>query len=142
MKNINNKILIIDANYYKDISNNLMLGITNVLDNTDFSYVYHTVSGALEIPIAMNLLFSKNEFIGAIGVGCVIRGQTSHYDIVANVSAHGLLDVSMKYNIPVTNAIITVDSVAQATARAQPDMKNRGGHAAEALLDLIKFKNV
>ena len=88
MKDIKNKILIIDANYYKDISNNLILGITNVLDNIDFSYVYHTVSVALEIPIALNLLFSKTEFIGSIGVGCVFRVHTSHYDILANVSAH------------------------------------------------------
>jgi len=111
MKNENSNILIIDANYYKDISNNLMLGITNVLDNSDFSYIYYSVSGALEIPVAMNLLLSKSKFIGAIGVGCVVRGQTSHYDIVANVSAKGLLDVSIKYDIPVTNAIITVNSI-------------------------------
>ena len=141
MKNENGNILIIDANYYKDISNNLMLGITNVLDNSDFSYIYYSVSGALEIPVAMNLLLSKSKFIGAIGVGCVVRGQTSHYDIVANVSAKGLLDVSIKYDIPVTNAIITVNSITQAIERAKPDMKNRGGHAADALLDLIKLKN-
>jgi len=141
MKNENSNILIIDANYYKDISNNLMLGITNVFDNSDFSYIYYSVSGALEIPVAMNLLLSKSKFIGAIGVGCVVRGQTSHYDIVANVSAKGLLDVSIKYDIPVTNAIITVNSITQAIERAKPDMKNRGGHAADALLDLIKLKN-
>lgn len=141
MKNENSNILIIDANYYKDISNNLMLSITNVLDNSDFSYIYYSVSGALEIPVAMNLLLSKSKFIGAIGVGCVVRGQTSHYDIVANVSAKGLLDVSIKYDIPVTNAIITVNSITQAIERAKPDMKNRGGHAADALLDLIKLKN-
>tara|TARA_E500000075_G_scaffold76421_1_gene68768 strand:+ start:724 stop:1164 length:441 start_codon:yes stop_codon:yes gene_type:complete len=140
MKNENGNILIIDANYYKDISNNLMLGITNVLDNSDFSYIYQSVSGALEIPVAMNLLLSRSEFIGAIGVGCVVRGETSHYDIVANLSAKGLLDVSIKYDIPVTNAIITVNSFTQAIERAKPDIKNRGGHSADALLDLIKLK--
>ena len=138
MKNENSNILIIDANYYKDISNNLMLGITNVLDNSDFSYIYYSVSGALEIPVAMNLLLSKSKFIGAIGVGCVVRGQTSHYDIVSSVSAKSLSELAIKHSVPITNGILTVDNKEQALYRADKNKKNVGGHAAKACINIIE----
>ena len=97
-------------------------------------------SGVLEIPLAINLCLSndfyhsfENRISGIIAVGCVIRGETSHYDIVADNSARGIMDLSFKYNIPITNAILTVDNYDQAIKRS----KDKGQHALKALLGLI-----
>ena len=141
------RILIVDANYYKDISSHLMVGVKKVLEKYEFKkdeLDHIKVTGALEIPQAMNFILPRSignitDYLGAIGIGCVIKGETSNYEIVSHLSAKGLMDVSLKYNIPITNGILTVDNYNQALERAMPDKKDRGGHAASALMSLINL---
>ena len=89
----------------------------------------------MEIPQAINLVLKKAHYDGIIAVGCVIRGETSHYDIVADNSARGIMELSFKYNIPITNAILTVDNYDQAIVRS----KDRGQHALRALIGLMNI---
>ena len=133
------KILIIDAYYYDEVSTNLMDGIQTSLDD-EFKKLnlkpdYIVVAGALEIPQAINLVLKKTNYDGIIAVGCIIRGETSHYDIVADNSARGIMELSFKFNTPITNAILTVDNYDQAIARS----KERGQHAVKALIGLMNI---
>tara|TARA_B100000575_G_C22891841_1_gene518989 strand:- start:317 stop:736 length:420 start_codon:yes stop_codon:yes gene_type:complete len=133
------KILIIDAYYYDEVSVNLLNGINAALEEEfkelNLNPDYIVVSGALEIPQAINLVLQKTKYDGIIAVGCVIRGETSHYDIVADNSARGIMELSFKYNTPITNAILTVDTYDQAIARS----KDRGQHALKALIGLMNI---
>tara|TARA_B100000686_G_scaffold347491_1_gene436348 strand:+ start:888 stop:1307 length:420 start_codon:yes stop_codon:yes gene_type:complete len=133
------KILIIDAYYYDEVSANLLNGINAALEEEfkelNLNPDYIVVSGALEIPQAINLVLQKTKYDGIIAVGCVIRGETSHYDIVADNSARGIMELSFKYNTPITNAILTVDTYDQAIARS----KDRGQHALKALIGLMNI---
>ena len=133
------RILIVDAYYYDEVSTNLMDGIKSSF-NDEFKELnlkpdYIIVAGALEIPQAINLVLKKTSYDGIIAVGCIIRGETSHYDIVADNSARGIMELSFKYNTPITNAILTVDSYDQAIARS----KERGQHAVKALIGLMNI---
>ena len=121
------EVLIVDANYYKEISENLLNGIREFSKITSAKFDYVEVSGALEVPLAINIIMQKKSYDGVIGVGCVIRGETEHYDIVANLSAKGLMDTSIKYNIPITNAILTVNNYQQALERSDPQKKIEEG---------------
>ncbi len=133
------KILIVDAYYYDDVSTNLLNGINSELRDEykelNLNPDYIVVAGALEIPQAINLILSKTNYDGIIAVGCIIRGETSHYDVVADNSARGIMELSFKYNVPITNAILTVDNYDQAIARS----KERGQHALRALIGLMNI---
>jgi 6,7-dimethyl-8-ribityllumazine synthase len=115
-------------------------GIKAELDAAGAEYDVLTVPGALEIPSAVS--FSLNKGYDAFVVaGCIIRGETSHYDIVCNESARGVYDLVLAYDLPLGNAILTVENEAQALARAKTDQKNKGGEAAKAALRMLEIKN-
>ena len=139
------KILIINANYYQDISDRLVTGATNYLKENGIDYKVVNVPGALEISSAINSIISNNSLgdndIGFIAIGCVVRGETSHYDIVANESAAGLTQLSISKNIIVTNSILTVENKQQALDRSLDDKTNKGYHAAYACNLLLDIKN-
>ena len=130
-------ICLVSAPYYKDITDNLIRGALNVLKkiNTDTEIV--EVSGALEIPIAIKLM--ENEFDGFIAIGCVIRGETTHYEIVSTESSRGLTNLGLE-KICIGNAILTVENKMQAEKRANPKIFDKGGEACKALLGIIKIK--
>ena len=139
------KILIINANYYHDISDRLVAGATNYLEENGIDYKVVNVPGALEISSAINSIISNKSLgdndIGFIAIGCVVRGETSHYDIVANESAAGLTQLSISKNIIVTNSILTVENKQQALDRSLDDTTNKGYHAAYACYLLLDIKN-
>ena len=139
------KIYIINANYYEEISDRLVGGAINFLNENDIGYEIVNVPGALEIPTVINLIHNKintNTFdIGFIAVGCVIRGETSHYDIVVNESASGITQLSISDNIIITNSILTVENNKQALDRSLNDTTNKGYHAAYACNLLLDIKN-
>ena len=139
------KIYIINANYYEEISDRLVGGAINFLNKNDIGYEIVNVPGALEIPTVINLIHNKintNTFdIGFIAVGCVIRGETSHYDIVVNESASGITQLSIINNIIITNSILTVENNKQALERSLNDTTNKGYHAAYACNLLLDIKN-
>jgi 6,7-dimethyl-8-ribityllumazine synthase len=94
------------------------------------------VPGAWELPFAAKKIFSEKKADAVIACGCVIRGDTGHYDIVANESASGLMQVALEFAKPVMNAVLTVENVGQAEARARPDETNKGAEAARSLIEL------
>lgn len=141
------RVLIIEAPYYQEITDELGRGVTTVLEEAEVGHDWIAVPGALEIPQAFNHavtagLFGggeKSVYAGVIALGCVIRGETSHYDIVCNNTNHWLMETAIRHNIPVGNAILTVDTEAQALARARGGAEGKGGDAARACLRLIRI---
>jgi 6,7-dimethyl-8-ribityllumazine synthase len=142
-------VLIIEGRFYEAISDALLAGAVATLDAQGVSYDRMTVPGALEIPQVLAQAAAtglcprtaaNGKWDGAIALGCVIRGETSHYDIVCNNANHWLMEVAIKHAIPVGNGILTVDTEAQAQARAQGGADGKGGDAARACLRLIELQ--
>ena len=131
------KICIVSAPYYKDITENLIRGALNILKRIKADTEIVEVSGALEIPTAIKLM--ENEFDGFIAVGCVIRGETTHYEIVSMESSRGLSNLGLE-KVCIGNAILTVENRLQAEKRADPKVFDKGGEACNALLSIIKIK--
>ena len=132
-------LLIIEARFYDDISDELLRGAKAALAGARFDVV--TVPGALEVPAAIAMaLKGKTQYDGYIALGCVIRGETTHYDTVANESARGLMDLAVAFAVPIGNGILTVENETQAWVRARVSEQNKGGAAAEAALSMIALK--
>lgn len=140
------RVLVIASPYYEAIADELMQGVASVLDAAGVAYDRVVVPGALEIPQALAQAVDKGlipssavegRYDGAIALGCVIRGETAHYDIVCNNANHWLMETAIRHAIPLGNAILTVDSEAQALARASGGAAGKGGDAARACLGLI-----
>lgn len=138
-------IIMIEARFYEDISDLLIEGAIAECRKRGVTFERVAVPGALEIPqvlaaAAEARAAGRTTFDGAVALGCVIRGETGHYDIVCNNANHWLMDVAMKQSIPVGNAILTVDTRAQAIARAEGGINGKGGDAARACLRVIETK--
>lgn len=134
------KILIVQANFYQHISEFLLAGATKKINDLGYEFEVITVPGALEIPAVISIAKDSKKYVGYVGLGCVIRGETSHYDIVANESARGLSDLAIKEKLAIGNGILTVENEAQALERANPAQKDKGGFAAMACVEMIKIK--
>ena len=137
------RLLIVQARFYPHIADALLAGCTRVLDEAGAQYECITVPGALEIPaaIAMALDAAKRQpYDGVVALGCVIQGETYHFDLVSNESARGLMDLSIARQLAIGNGILTVDNEAQALARATADERNKGASAARAALAMVALK--
>ena len=139
---IEGKVLIIISKYYKDISENLLKSASIFLDEKFIKFDLIEVPGALEIPQALNiqLNMSKNTGIsyeGYIALGCVIKGETYHFEIVSNETNRGLMNIALKHSFPLGNGIITAYDYDQALKRSL----EKGSEAASACFELIKIKN-
>jgi 6,7-dimethyl-8-ribityllumazine synthase len=139
------RILVVEARFYDDVADLLLRGAKRVLRGAQAEFDIVTVPGALEIPaaimIALHAATARGEpYDGVVALGCVIRGETSHYDIVAGESARAIMDISIALDMPVGNGILTVDTDAQARARARPTGEDKGGGAARAALTLVRLK--
>jgi 6,7-dimethyl-8-ribityllumazine synthase len=139
------RILVVEARYYDDIADMLLRGAKRVLKDAGAQYEVVTVPGALEIPAAIMIAHhgatARDEpYDGVVALGCVIRGETSHYDIVAGESARAIMDISIALDMPMGNGILTVDTDAQARARARLTGGDKGGGAARAALTLVRLK--
>ena len=141
-------ILIIESRYYEAVADALLEGALAELKASGATSDKITVPGALEIPqalaqaVAAGLIPADevgSRYDGAIVLGCVIRGETSHYDIVCNNANHWLMDVAIRANVPLGNAILTVDTEAQAMARATGGRQGKGGDAVRACLSLVQL---
>ncbi len=132
-------IAIIVSPYYQQVSNHLLAGSKAHLDKNNVTYDVFEVPGALEIPLAVQQAINTDKYEGAIALGCVIRGETSHYDIVCNESARGLSDLALAYGFPIGNGILTCDTMDQAIVRGDPAQKNKGAAAADAVCSLIEL---
>ncbi len=139
-------VLIVEGRFYDEISDELAKGAIAALEEAGATYRRISVPGALEIPQVMNFAVkaglmpfgaSRWRYHGAIALGCVIRGETSHYDIVAGESARALLDIGIAAGMPIANGILTVENGSQAWERASITKGNKGAAAAQACLALI-----
>ena len=136
------RVLIIEARYYEDVANELAAGAIAELDAHGVSYDRVNVPGALEIPQALSsaIPLFDDLYVGAIVLGCVIRGETAHFDVVCHNANHWTMEVAINALIPVGNAILTVDTMEQAMARAKGGREGKGGQAARACLSLVAIE--
>ena len=133
------KILIVVAPYYKAIADNLVAGAKAEIEASGGTWELIEVPGALEVPSAIGIAERMSNFDGYVALGCVIRGETTHYDTVCNDSSRGLMELGLR-GLCVGNGILTVENVEQAQVRAEAAGQNKGGGAAEAALHLIALK--
>jgi 6,7-dimethyl-8-ribityllumazine synthase len=139
------RILIVEARFYEDIADALLAGATRALDAAGAAVERISVPGSLEVAPAIAIALDAAEragkpYEGAVALGCVIRGETLHFEIVSQESARALLDLSVAKRVPIGNGILTVDTDAQARVRASREGGDKGGVAAAAALALVRLK--
>ena len=139
------RFLIVEARFYADIADELLKGVFSALDEAQVGFDVLTVDGALEIPATIAIALDKAEVSGkpydaVVALGCVVRGETGHYDIVAGESARALMDISVSRKMPLANGIITVENMEQAWERANVSQLNKGRGAVEAALAVLYIK--
>ena len=139
------RILLVEARFYDDIADLLLAGAMKQLKAAGADVEHISVPGSLEVPAAIALALEaaakkRRPFDGVVALGCVIRGDTIHFEIVSNESARALMDLAITRNVPIGNGIITVNTEAQALARARMEEQDKGGDAARAALSLVRVK--
>ena len=140
-------IMIVESPYYKEIADRMIESVLIELKEVGATYERFEVPGTFELPGAIRMAIEsykypseRKRFDGYIALGCVIRGETSHYDYVCNESARGLNDLVLKYGIALGYGVLTTENHEQAMARAAVDRGNKGADAANACLRMIEFK--
>lgn len=136
-------ILIVEARFYPQISDELLRGATAALSAADATFDRVEVPGVFEIPAAIRMALAAapaRTYDGFLALGCVIRGETTHYDIVANESARALQNLTTEFLLALGFGVLTVENEAQAWARARVDKKNKGAEAAQACLAMIALR--
>jgi len=139
------RILIVEARFYEDIADALLAGATRALQKVGAVFDRVSVPGSLEVAPAIAIAADAAErsgrpYDGAVALGCVIRGETLHFEIVSQESARALLELSVVRRLPIGNGILTVDTNAQAWTRARPEEADKGGDAVWAALSLVRLK--
>lgn len=139
--------MIVEAPYYEDIAAELARGAIAALEDHGASYERVQVPGAFEIPAAiafairaLDFYAGRRRFDGFVALGCVIRGETSHYDYVCTESARALQDLACRFSLAIGYGIVTVNNREQAMERAAVDRRNKGGEAARACLQMLDVK--
>ncbi|MCV6824928.1 MULTISPECIES: 6,7-dimethyl-8-ribityllumazine synthase [Halocynthiibacter] len=130
------KLLIVVSPYYKDIADNMVKGAVAEIEAVGGTYEIAEVPGALEIPTCIGIADRQSNFDGYVALGCVIRGETTHYDTVCNDSSRAIQLLGLQ-GLCIGNGILTVENRKQAEVRADPEDQNKGGGAAAAALHLI-----
>ena len=133
------RVLIVEARFYAHISDALLKGAVQVLEEGGAQFDRVAVPGALEVPGAIKL--AAGHYDGFVALGCVIRGETYHFEIVANESARGLMDLTVRDGLAIGNGILTVEDEEQAMVRARAENGGKGGDAARACLALMAVKS-
>jgi 6,7-dimethyl-8-ribityllumazine synthase len=139
------RMLVVEARFYDDIADALLAGATRALEAAGVTFERVSVPGSLEVPSAIAIALDAAErsgkpYDGAVALGCVIRGDTIHFEIVSTESARALMDLSVARRVPIGNGILTVDTDVQAWLRARPEEADKGGDAARAALALVRLK--
>ena len=141
------RVLIVEARFYQDIADELVKGAAQVLEPAGFGYDRIEVPGVFELPAAIKYAVKAMEFhsapvnyVGFIALGCVIRGETDHYDHICREMSRRLMDMSVEQNMPHGFGVLTVESRDQAEKRAALSERNTGGRAGEACLAMMALK--
>ena len=132
---MNKKILIVLSNYYKDIGNSLLEEAKKILDKNSINYNVLLAPGSFEIPFIINKNIKKYD--GFIALGCIIKGETYHFNIIANECSRKIMDISIYHNKPIGFGILTCINMEQALKRCEPNKKNKGYEAALACIKLL-----
>ena len=140
-------ILIVEARFYEDIADELVKGAVQELEDHGARFERITVPGAFEIPAAihfaaraMEQLARATKYQGFVALGCVIRGETDHYDHICRETSRALMDLSVVHELAIGFGVLTCETYEQAHVRASVDMKNKGADAAEACLRMMELK--
>ena len=140
-------LLIVDARFYEDIADELVRGAVAAIEGAGGSHTRVSVPGAFEIPAAIRMAIRSMELVGGrrrydgyVALGCVIRGETSHYHHVCREATRGINDIAMQFSVAVGNGILTCENREQALIRAAVDQGNKGGAAASAAIDMVRVK--
>ncbi|HUS56005.1 MAG TPA: 6,7-dimethyl-8-ribityllumazine synthase [Thermohalobaculum sp.] len=131
------RVLIVAAPFYRTIADGLIAGARAVLDAAGATHELIEVPGALEVPVAIRLAAESGAFEGYVALGCVVRGETTHYETVCNDSSRGLMLLGVERGLAIGNGILTCEDLSQAAVRADPGEMDKGGGAATAALYLI-----
>lgn len=141
------RILIVEARFYPDIADQLVAGAVAALEPAGFDHERLEVPGVFELPAAIRMALRSMEFhsssrtyAGFLAFGCVIRGETDHYDHVCREASRALMDLSTEFAIALGFGVLTCDTRVQAEVRAAVDQKNKGGEAAQACLSMLDVK--
>lgn len=134
------RILIVGAGFYAHIFDLQLAGARAAIEAAGYSHELVEVPGALEIPAAIALAAESGRYDAYVALGCVIRGETYHFEIVSNESARALMALTLD-GLPIGNGILTVENEAQALVRADPAQKNKAGEAVAAALALLELRN-
>ncbi len=140
-------VLIVEARFYQDLADQLFSGVAAVLDAADVTYERQWVFGSFELPAAIRFALDAQpqgevarRFDGFIALGCVIEGETDHYEHICREASRGLMDLSYQFAAPLGFGLLTCRTYEQAIARAAVDRKNKGADAAHACLRMIELK--
>lgn len=134
------KILIVEARFYEDITDTLAEGAMAELADAGYGCDRIAVPGVFEIPAAVNLAWNSGAYAGCVTLGCVIRGETDHYDHICREMSRSLMDMSVEQNMPHGFGVLTVESRDQAEKRAALTGRNTGGRAGEACLAMMALR--
>jgi len=130
--------LIVYSDYYKDISKSLLEGSINILKKNNIKYELHRINGSFEIPQLINIKLKSKKYCAALALGCIIKGQTPHFDFISSSISNSIMDLSIKYSLPIANGVLNCLNKKQAKLRSSPK-KNKGAEAAKALLSVLKY---
>ena len=130
--------LIVYSDYYKDISKSLLKGSINILKKNNIKYELHRIDGSFEIPQLMNIKLKSKKYCAALALGCIIKGQTPHFDFISSSISNSIMDLSIKYSLPIANGVLNCLNKKQAKLRSS-SKKNKGIEAAKALLSVLKY---
>ena len=132
-------VLIVEARFYPHLNDMLLDGARTVIEAAGHEHETITVPGALELPAAISLAARSGRFCAFVALGVVIRGETYHFEVVAEESARALMDLTLD-GFAIGNGVLTVENEEQAIARADPKQLDKGGHAARAALSLLELR--
>ena len=134
-------ILVVEARFYAHINDELLKGALAALEEAGATHEHIVVPGAFEIPAAIRYAVeAAASYDGYVALGCVIRGETTHYDYVCEQSSRALQDLALAHSLAIGFGILTVENEAQALARARVDKRNKGGEAARACLAMVALR--
>ena len=134
------RVLVVEARYYAHVNDLLLAGARAALEAAGATISHAVVPGALEIPPAVAIAQASGGFDGYVALGCVIRGETTHYELVASESCRGLMELAIRTGAAIGNGILTVENERQAIERADPTTQDKGGGAALAALSLLGLR--
>lgn len=130
--------LIVYSDYYKDISKSLLKGSISILKKNNIKYELHRIDGSFEIPQLINIKLKSKKYYAALALGCIIKGQTPHFDFISSSISNSIMDLSIKYSLPIANGVLNCLNKKQAKLRSS-SKKNKGAEAAKALLSVLKY---